>query len=380
MANTTLHVALHDAHNVTYFDPETLILFGGHFPWNLRPIRHFMERGCFVFSIVVNMILTSLLLTEKNEVMKPYSRVLLLNQAIDYVYTCTNMWAEVELEMNEGCYILVLNGVPMHWSSPAAQLRAVHFWLGTCAASCIVCPAEFIFRYFLVVKKHAMTTLQVLGMGALIITNASWDGLMTYLSMAFEPNHNATFGHLMQDPMWRYDGHPTPFFSAKFTNFFMQAFMLSAGLQISFSMFVVVWSTMATLRTLSKDRDMMSKKVRKMQTQLNRLMFAEAVSTFCTFCIPMSFVILFLYMKVKFIGWGVAMSMALSWMPAAKPLTTILLVGPYRRKLFGKLVRSKKVGSTSAGELSSVGDHRRSSQIPVSVPNISGTTTISAMP
>ncbi|KAH7697141.1 hypothetical protein AAVH_35777, partial [Aphelenchoides avenae] len=95
ITNSTLHIALHDAHNVTYFDPETLILFGGHFPWNLRPIRHYMERGCFVFSIVVNMILTSLLLTEKNEVMKPYSRVLLLNQAIDYVYTCTNMWAEV---------------------------------------------------------------------------------------------------------------------------------------------------------------------------------------------------------------------------------------------------------------------------------------------
>lgn len=55
-------------------------------------------------------------------------------------------------------------------------------------------------------------------------------------------------------------------------------------------------------------------------------------------------------------------------------LTTILLVGPYRRKLFGKMVRSKKVGSTSAGELSSVG-HRRSSQVPVSIPNKTDTVT-----
>jgi hypothetical protein len=66
---------------------EALIIGNGKFFWNLRPVRHYSERFCFASSLLTNIILTVLLLREKNRMIKPYSRVLLLNAMFDYVYT-----------------------------------------------------------------------------------------------------------------------------------------------------------------------------------------------------------------------------------------------------------------------------------------------------
>lgn len=66
-----------------------------HHFWNLRPLRHYSERVSFVLSLTTNTILAVLLLREKNEVMKPYSRVLLLNCLFDYIYTFACIVVEV---------------------------------------------------------------------------------------------------------------------------------------------------------------------------------------------------------------------------------------------------------------------------------------------
>lgn len=63
--------------------------------YNLRPFRRYSERASFVLSICLNSVLATLLVREKNEVMRPYSRVLLLNCAFDYLYTVVCMVAEM---------------------------------------------------------------------------------------------------------------------------------------------------------------------------------------------------------------------------------------------------------------------------------------------
>ncbi|KAH7725162.1 hypothetical protein AAVH_07209, partial [Aphelenchoides avenae] len=67
----------------------------GALPMDLRPLRHYSERICFWVSLVANTILGTLLVREKNETMKPYSRVLLLNVIFDYLYTVVSMVVEV---------------------------------------------------------------------------------------------------------------------------------------------------------------------------------------------------------------------------------------------------------------------------------------------
>ncbi|KAH7695029.1 hypothetical protein AAVH_37916 [Aphelenchoides avenae] len=127
------------------------IVIGSGYFGNLRPFRHYSERVCVVASLVSNTLLAALLLTEKNEVMKPYSRVLLINVGVDYFYTIVSMVIEMELEMNEGVYIFVSNGVPRDLS-PELQRLAVWVFLGACACAIAVSPIEFIFRYCLVVR------------------------------------------------------------------------------------------------------------------------------------------------------------------------------------------------------------------------------------
>lgn len=75
--------------------PDAFMIGDGKFFWNLRPIRHYSERVCFGSSLLANMILTALLLLEKNRLIKPYSRVLLLNAIFDYVYTFVSFPVEM---------------------------------------------------------------------------------------------------------------------------------------------------------------------------------------------------------------------------------------------------------------------------------------------
>lgn len=72
-----------------------LLVGKGTFPWNLRPHRHYSERICFFTSLVGNTLLIALIKMEKNPVMKPYNRVLLLNIAFDYFYTLVSVVVEM---------------------------------------------------------------------------------------------------------------------------------------------------------------------------------------------------------------------------------------------------------------------------------------------
>lgn len=108
-----------------------------------------------------------ILIYEKDKVMKPYSRVLLINVAFDYFYTVVSMFIEMasrlksqhrvirtpyqELEMNGGVYIFIVNGIPKDFS-PALQHLTVWFFNGAISSAMMVAPIEFIFRYCLVVK------------------------------------------------------------------------------------------------------------------------------------------------------------------------------------------------------------------------------------
>lgn len=80
--------------NATAAKSPLLVIGSGYFG-NLRPIRHHTERLCFAVSTIANSILAVMLIREKNEVMKPYSRVLLINVAFGYFYTIASMIVEI---------------------------------------------------------------------------------------------------------------------------------------------------------------------------------------------------------------------------------------------------------------------------------------------
>lgn len=68
----------------------------------LRDIHHCNERVASVLSLVLNGILSYLLITEKNEVLKPYSRVLLQNAIVDVLYVFACLLVEFVSELEAG--------------------------------------------------------------------------------------------------------------------------------------------------------------------------------------------------------------------------------------------------------------------------------------
>ncbi|KAH7716223.1 7TM GPCR protein [Aphelenchoides avenae] len=317
------------------------VVIGSGYFGNIRPVRHYSEKVCFVASLVSNTVLAVLLIRERNETMKPYSRVLLINVAFDYFYTIVSMVIELELEMNEGVYIFVVNGFPKDMS-PAIQRLTVWVWNGAAASAIMVAPIEFIFRYFLVVRDVILLPWQLLAMAGVVALMGFVDSMFLYLAVVSVPDHNETFGQLMSHPVWKDEkGQTALFFGADKSNPFLILFVVCASIQDTAIAVILIFSTLTTLATLRQQRHIMTAKVRYMQSQLNRLMFAEVLSLASVAVIPMAFILSFLFLKVTFVGYGVLISVMMQWIPAVNPITTIFLVGPYRRKLFGKLLRRK---------------------------------------
>ncbi|KAH7716222.1 7TM GPCR protein [Aphelenchoides avenae] len=321
---------------------STSLVIGNGYFGNLRPTRHRTERVCFAISIFSNSILAVLLIREKNEVMKPYSRVLLINVAFDYFYTIVSMIVEIELEMNDGVYIFVVNGIPKHFSEEV-QKAAVGIFLYSCASVYLVSPIEFIFRYFLVVRGHILKYWQLLLLASCTVLLSIKIGMFLYLAVQSVDDHEAAFGHLMTDPMWYDDGRKVIFFGADKNNVYLLLFVGFAFVEDMAIFATMLFSTLTTLAVLRQNRHRMSMQTRYMQSQINRLMFAEVFSLASVAIIPMALILSFLFLKVQWIGFGVFITLMLQWIPAVNPITTIFLVGQYRRKLFSSTCLSRKI-------------------------------------
>lgn len=63
--------------------------------WNLRDVHHLNERVAAALSLLLNTALSAVLVNEKNEIMKPYSRVLLQNCLVDYFYAIVCLLVEI---------------------------------------------------------------------------------------------------------------------------------------------------------------------------------------------------------------------------------------------------------------------------------------------
>lgn len=117
------------------------------------------------------------------------------------------------MEINDGTYIFIINGYPTAFS-PHWQKVFIALWMFSLAATCIVSPIEFIFRYLLVVREYTVTYAWLFVMGVVVVLISAHNGNALYWAMDSVDNHTATFGHLMTDPMWKEDGKLATFYAA----------------------------------------------------------------------------------------------------------------------------------------------------------------------
>ncbi|KAH7714991.1 7TM GPCR protein [Aphelenchoides avenae] len=270
---------------------------------------------------------------EKNPVMIPYSRVLIMNVGFDVFYTFVSMATEVEIELNDGQYIIILNGMTKDFSV-GWQIASIWIWEWSISAVCHVSAVEFVFRYLRVVRDYTMT-YKWLAVSALIVTLCSVvNASFMCASIASITDHNTTFGHLMIDPIWvEEDGTRLRFLVASMDTIYLRLFIVSVCICDIGITSVLTLSSIFTMRTLAKQRQIMSERVKYMQTQLNRLMFAEFISLTSIFAIPIGALLMFLFLRVQWVGFGNIVAICVEWVPAVNPATTIFLVGSYRDQL-----------------------------------------------
>ncbi|KAH7714843.1 hypothetical protein AAVH_17791 [Aphelenchoides avenae] len=285
---------------------------------NLRPLRHFSERFCFGTSCVANAVLAVLLIRERNEVMRPYSRVLLLNCFLDCLYTVVCMIVEVEIEINEGYYIFVINGLPKDWPYQA-QVFAVACWNATISITGFVASIEFIFRYFLVVKGRLLNIKQILGLCTIVALCSLADAVCYALACVAVPQQQEMFGRLMDDPMWVTDGHPPVFIGADKDSMFFKAFVAIVTVCDVSVLIIMALTSLATLKALKSSRFTLSPKVKKMQAQMNRIMLAEAISLIAVALTPMAVAMVLLVFQIKFVGFALVLGLVATWIPMVNP-------------------------------------------------------------
>ncbi|KAH7693559.1 SRJ-21 protein [Aphelenchoides avenae] len=292
--------------------------------WNLRDFSHASERTATVCSLICNTILSVLLIREKNEVMKPYSRVLLQNCVIDYLYTLVCMIVEIQIELNQGVYIFVVNGFLKHLTAQWQYLM-IGAWMFSFSLTLIIVPVEFTFRYMLVCKKYMLNTWQLLGLGA-IVSLALGLAVSIVSACLSVTDHKAEFGHLMQDPLWFDDGKQVVFFGAdKYNPLFIVFLILAIGCDSAIYA-IMVGTGIAVLQTIKRSAKQMSAKTKYMQSQMNRVLIAEAGSVTIVGVIPVGIGMYLLVFNVTCVGLGIWLTILFAWIPIVNPLTTICLV------------------------------------------------------
>ncbi|KAI1700647.1 serpentine type 7TM GPCR chemoreceptor str domain-containing protein [Ditylenchus destructor] len=237
--------------------------------------------------------------------------------------------------MADGVLIFVVNGfikeLPICW-------HYTFIWLFICTANMtlLVVPIEFVFRYMLICRNITLSAWQLVGLGFIVFILSAFDSSLAIFSLTGTSDHQVSFGHLMSDPIWSYQsGRQVLFVGADHSNIFLILFLGIAGLYNGLSCGIMLCLGFATFRILKESQHNMSAKTRNMQTQMNRILVAEACAVLFIINVPIGGMLATLFFKINIPGVGIFMSMVMVWITLSNPIVTMLLVAQYRRTVVG---------------------------------------------
>ncbi|KAH7721263.1 7TM GPCR protein [Aphelenchoides avenae] len=310
---------------------------GSLLSWSLRDWHHANEVVSAILSLAFNALLSSLLIREKDETIKPYSRVLLQNCLVDVVYTFICLLVETCVEVDKGHYILIVNGclrfLPLQWHY---ALSIVH--LTSVALTVLIVPVEFVFRYLIVCKSVTLSTKQIYYMGAVALFICTFCSSFAGFAFTLDSEAGGGYDHHAVDLIWPRDGNEAMvvlWASTKDPLFLTHIALTMFAEGVAYAVMIV--TSIATYREIRKKKSRMTQKTLYAQRQMNRILITEASSVFVVGILPVICIFTMLFLEVSAVGYGTVLTMIHVWVPLLNPLTTLLLVRPYRRAIFGRL-------------------------------------------
>ncbi|KAI1697356.1 serpentine type 7TM GPCR chemoreceptor str domain-containing protein [Ditylenchus destructor] len=317
---------------------EPLTLIGS---WTPRQLQVISEEIGSSISLIANLILLALIVSEKNEVLKSYSRILLLNCVIDVIYTLACSSLAYQFEIYNGHFIFVNNGffkdAPM-----SVQYFLGWFYVWTCGLAVYAIPFMFYYRYTLVCKGVVLT-MQKFFLALLVpIIVGSFDAFMlTSSHWRMRDKQEQLCQELLNHPLWMTpDGLPKNcLISGERSDPALVLFCIGVCFKGTSVYVTTIWFGVNIHRAMKESNKYASRKTIKMQTQLNRILKLQAVLPLFTAVLPLCVMLVLIIFKINILGAGLAISAMLSWIPVVNPLSTIFLVSNYRQKLFGTVLR-----------------------------------------
>ncbi|KAH7698334.1 Protein STR-92, partial [Aphelenchoides avenae] len=300
-------------------------------PWSLSDFHHLNICVVTWLSVLLNSLLAYLLMTEADATFKPYKRLLLLNCAVDVIFTAVNMIVEMQVDVADGYMIFVPASIVKHLSM--WNYAAVWIWSTSLLMAILIVPFEFYFRYLKVCREKLLGTTYLIGLTLATfclsaLTGAFLLGSVVNRTDALEPV--VLISRLTDD-----SSDPSRALAADRADPMFQVFAVCTVTLVAGSYLVVnVWSRRVS-HTLQQNASKVSKKTMFMQSQLSRLETAELLSVLFVGVIPLvSLVTLPLVSdSVELPGVSIVLTTIMAWIPIMNPLTTLLLVAPYRKAL-----------------------------------------------
>uniref|UniRef100_A0A914C0D2 G protein-coupled receptor n=1 Tax=Acrobeloides nanus TaxID=290746 RepID=A0A914C0D2_9BILA len=97
---------------------------------------------------------------------------------------------------------------------------------------------------------------------------------------------------------------------------------------------IIIWCSANILLHLRENMHSVTPKVREMNKQLNKTLFAQALGPLAVCVIPMLTYVYCIVTKADAVSMTIILGFSLVWIPVVNPLLTIWFVTPYKMAIF----------------------------------------------
>ncbi|KAI6193578.1 Seven TM Receptor [Aphelenchoides besseyi] len=279
-----------------------------------------------ILALIFNSLLLHLIYTETNNELREYKNVLILNCIIDYTCTALNLFNGAHFEIVDGLWIHAFTG-PAKWFPRSFHYAFVGSYSFTLCWAIVSLPIPFAFRWRLVCRNQKTQVVDLMkwgsttfGIGCLFLMifgygfylSAHWnsrDHSFLNNNPFLFPYPNATptlvIGELNSTPMLL---------------IILMSITMEPGLCI-----LIVYFSYEVYVELNKMRDRLRPKTRRLQKQMNRMLFAQAFLLFAGALIPLFVLLILMILKFNLVGVGSIITLSLNFIPLLNPMSVLVL-------------------------------------------------------
>uniref|UniRef100_A0A914DZ68 Uncharacterized protein n=1 Tax=Acrobeloides nanus TaxID=290746 RepID=A0A914DZ68_9BILA len=210
-------------------------------------------------------------------------------------------------------------------------------------------PVPFVYRYLVLIKERDIEGFAYLKL--YIVPFAVTSIHMVYTSFLYYPSdEKIEFAKILFHGVFMENGSDHWNVGYVGTPIATRTSVFDMSVICNGSYSVVFWCSMKIYKNLKGKMAMASAKTRDLQSQLTRIMIAQAVGPMVVFMLPVLFYTYCIVSQADQIALSITFGLPLAWIPLANPVVTIWFMKPYRNTIFpNKSVTSiQNISSTQA--------------------------------